>query len=47
MIRSVGGRIVNIASIPGKIGTSNSFAYIASKHGVVGLTEAAALEFTH
>lgn len=40
-----GGSIVNVASILGKVGTKNSAAYVASKHGVIGLTEAAALEY--
>jgi NAD(P)-dependent dehydrogenase (short-subunit alcohol dehydrogenase family) len=40
-----GGSIVNIASILGKVGTKGSAAYVAAKHGVVGLTEAAALEY--
>jgi len=40
-----GGSIVNIASILGQAGTKFSPAYVASKHGVVGLTKAAALEY--
>jgi NAD(P)-dependent dehydrogenase (short-subunit alcohol dehydrogenase family) len=39
-----GGAIVNMASIMGLIGSSGSAAYSASKHGVMGLTKAAALE---
>ncbi len=45
MLNSGGGSIVNIASILGKVGTKGSAAYVAAKHGVVGLTEAAALEY--
>ena len=45
MLESGGGSIVNVASILGKVGTPNSTAYVASKHGVIGLTEAAALEY--
>ncbi|HEX6849183.1 MAG TPA: SDR family oxidoreductase [Chitinophagaceae bacterium] len=40
-----GGSIVNIASILGNTGTKLSPAYVAAKHGVVGLTKAAALEY--
>ena len=40
-----GGSIVNIASILGSAGTKYSPAYVAAKHGVVGLTKAAALEY--
>ena len=40
-----GGSIVNIASILGQAGTKFSPAYVAAKHGVVGLTKAAALEY--
>ncbi|MBK8980817.1 MAG: glucose 1-dehydrogenase [Ignavibacteria bacterium] len=45
MLSSGGGSIVNVASILGKVGTPNSCAYVASKHGIIGLTEAAALEY--
>lgn len=45
MLKSGGGSIVNIASILGKVGTKGSAAYVAAKHGVIGLTEAAALEY--
>jgi NAD(P)-dependent dehydrogenase (short-subunit alcohol dehydrogenase family) len=45
MLASGGGNIVNIASILGKVGTPGSPAYVAAKHGVIGLTEAAALEY--
>ncbi len=40
-----GGSIVNIASILGNTGTKFSPAYVAAKHGVVGLTKASALEY--
>ena len=45
MEKNGGGSIVNIASILGMAGTSNSPAYVAAKHGVVGLTKATALEY--
>ncbi len=40
-----GGNIINIASILGQVGTRHSPAYVAAKHGVVGLTKTAALEY--
>jgi NAD(P)-dependent dehydrogenase (short-subunit alcohol dehydrogenase family) len=45
MLRTGGGAIVNIASILGSVAFANAPAYTASKHGVVGLTQAAALEY--
>ena len=43
--QSGGGAIVNCASVAGLIGLPNIPAYVASKHGVVGLTRTAALEY--
>lgn len=40
-----GGSIINIASILGQAGSKFSPAYVAAKHGVVGLTKTAALEY--
>jgi NAD(P)-dependent dehydrogenase (short-subunit alcohol dehydrogenase family) len=39
-----GGAIVNMASVMGLVGSAGSSAYSASKHGVIGLTQSAALE---
>jgi 3-hydroxybutyrate dehydrogenase len=38
------GRIVNIASTHGLVASKNKIAYVAAKHGVVGLTKVVALE---
>jgi NAD(P)-dependent dehydrogenase (short-subunit alcohol dehydrogenase family) len=40
-----GGSIVNMASILGSVGFENSSAYVTAKHGVVGMTKNAALEY--
>jgi NAD(P)-dependent dehydrogenase (short-subunit alcohol dehydrogenase family) len=40
-----GGSIVNIASILAQVGFAMSCAYVAAKHGIVGLTQNAALEY--
>lgn len=45
MLAAGGGAIVNMASILGQVGFRNSSAYVAAKHGVVGLTQNAALEY--
>ena len=48
MLARGGGAIINVASILGAVGTANSPAYVAAKHGVLGLTKAAAIEYaTH
>lgn len=45
MLEAGGGVIVNMASILGQVGASRSAAYVAAKHGVVGLTQTASLEY--
>ena len=45
MLTQGGGAIVNTASDAGLIGLRRAGAYVASKHGVVGLTKTAALEY--
>jgi len=46
MLIQGGGSIVNIASGAGLVAVPYAAAYVASKHGVVGLTRAAAIEYT-
>ena len=45
MLQSGGGSIVNCASVAGLVGAFGFAAYVASKHGIVGLTKSAALEY--
>jgi NAD(P)-dependent dehydrogenase (short-subunit alcohol dehydrogenase family) len=45
ILASGGGAIVNMASILGSVAFANAPAYVAAKHGVVGLTKAAAIEY--
>jgi len=45
MLAAGGGAIVNMASILGQVGFRGHSAYVAAKHGVVGLTRTAALEY--
>lgn len=45
MLKTGGGAIVNIASVLGAVALAKSPAYTAAKHGVVGLTQAAAIEY--
>jgi NAD(P)-dependent dehydrogenase (short-subunit alcohol dehydrogenase family) len=45
MLKAGGGAIVNIASILGQVGFATSPAYVAAKHGVVGLSKNAAIEY--
>lgn len=45
MLKQGGGAIVNLASAAGVVGVVNKPAYTASKHAVVGLTKASALQY--
>ncbi len=46
ILKAGGGAIVNIASILGQVGAAGSVAYVAAKHGIVGITQNAALEYS-
>lgn len=46
MLQAGGGAIVNMASILGSVGFANASAYTAAKHALLGLTRAAAIEYS-
>lgn len=46
MLKAGGGAIVNMASILGGVGFEGAAGYVAAKHGVLGLTKNAALEYS-
>jgi len=45
MLQNGGGSIVNVSSILGAVGFAGSAGYSAAKHGIIGLTQTAALEY--
>jgi len=45
MLKQKKGVIVNMSSILGKVGFATSSHYVAAKHGIIGLTQTAALEY--
>lgn len=45
IVRSGGGAVVNLSSANGVVGVPGIAAYTAAKHGIIGLTKAAALEY--
>ncbi|WP_224702779.1 SDR family NAD(P)-dependent oxidoreductase [Devosia aquimaris] len=45
MLKKGGGAIVNMASILGSVAFPNAPAYVTAKHGVVGMTKSAALDY--
>lgn len=45
MLDGGGGVIVNMSSILGSVGFANAPAYVAAKHGILGLTKTAAIEY--
>ena len=44
MLKANWGRIINVASVHGLVGSAEKSAYVVAKHGIVGLTKVTALE---
>ena len=44
-LKDAGGSVVNVASVAGKVGLPRQHPYVASKHGLVGLTKSAAIDW--
>ena len=47
MLEANWGRIINVASVHGLVASAEKSAYVAAKHGIVGLTKVTALENAH
>lgn len=46
MLEAGGGSITNVSSVAGRVGFPGASAYTASKHGMVGLTKSASIEYS-
>jgi len=46
MLKNGGGSIVNVSSILGSVGFAGSAGYTSAKHGILGLTKTAAMEYS-
>lgn len=44
-LKDAGGSVVNVASVAGEVGLPRQHPYVASKHGLVGLTKSAAIDW--
>ncbi|ACM55828.1 SDR family NAD(P)-dependent oxidoreductase [Halorubrum lacusprofundi] len=44
-LKEAGGSVVNVASVAGEVGLPKQHPYVASKHGLVGLTKSAAMDW--
>jgi NAD(P)-dependent dehydrogenase (short-subunit alcohol dehydrogenase family) len=44
-LKETGGSVVNVASVAGEVGLPKQHPYVASKHGLVGLTKSAAIDW--